>query len=79
MAEVISPLPGTFYAAPAPDEDPYVNEGDDVEAGQVIGLVEVMKQFSEIKSQVAGTVSSIEVANGDAVTPGTVVAVIEEK
>lgn len=79
MADVVSPLPGTFYTAPAPDKDPYVNEGDEVEAGQVIGLVEVMKQFSELKAEVAGTISSIEISNGDAVTPGTVVAVIDEK
>lgn len=47
MAEhsVLSPLPGTFYRKPTPDAAPYVDVGETVTAGTVIGLVEVMKQF----------------------------------
>lgn len=77
MAEIVSPLPGVYYAAPAPDEEPFVKAGDPVKAGQTVGLVEVMKQYSEIKSEVSGTVASVEVTNGDSVTPGTVVAIVD--
>lgn len=77
MANIVSPLPGVYYAAPAPEEEPFVKAGDSIEAGQTVGLVEVMKQFSEIRSEVSGTVASVEVTNGDSVTPGTIVAIVE--
>lgn len=70
MAEIRSPLPGTFYRRPAPDQPPYKNEGDPVAVGEVIGLVEVMKSFTEVKSDVAGTITSFLVQNEDAVTAG---------
>ena len=56
MAErtVRSPLPGTFYRRPSPDADPFVNEGDAVATGDVIGLVEVMKTFYELKADQDG-------------------------
>ncbi len=46
--EILSPLPGIFYRQPAPDKPPYKDAGDQVAEGDVIGLVEVMKQFSEV-------------------------------
>lgn len=78
MADIVSPLPGVFYVAPAPDKPPYVNVGDTVEVGQTIGLVEVMKQFTEIKSEVAGTVKSVEAENAAVVNPGSVLVVVDE-
>ena len=45
IKNILSPLPGTFYRKPAPDQPPYKNEGDTVAAGDVIGLVEVMKSL----------------------------------
>ncbi|HLR41930.1 MAG TPA: biotin/lipoyl-containing protein, partial [Pseudogracilibacillus sp.] len=48
--EVVSPIPGMFYRKPAPDKEVYVNEGDQVEKGDVIGLVEVMKNYYEVKA-----------------------------
>ena len=60
---VKSPLPGTFYRRPSPDAQPYVNEGDSVEAGDVIGLVEIMKQFHEVKADEAGVVAQFLVEN----------------
>ena len=78
MADIVSPLPGTFYTAPAPDQPPFVQPGDTIAAGQTVGIVEVMKQFSEIQSEVAGTVKSIEVKNGESVNPGTVLVVVQE-
>jgi biotin carboxyl carrier protein len=70
MAEIRSPLPGTFYRRPAPDQEPYKKEGDAVAVGDVIGLVEVMKSFTEVKADVAGTVVKFLVENEDPVTAG---------
>jgi len=78
MAQIVSPLPGVFYTKPGPDKDPFVLPGDRVEAGQAIGMVEVMKQFTEIRSDVSGTVVSVNVAECDTVMPGDVLAVIDE-
>jgi acetyl-CoA carboxylase biotin carboxyl carrier protein len=65
-----SPMPGTFYRRPSPDEDPFVNEGDRVASGDVVGLVEVMKNFNEIKSDQDGVIERFLVANEDAVEVG---------
>lgn len=77
MADIISPLPGTFYRRPAPDAEPFAKEGDAIEAGQVIGLVEIMKQFSELTAEEAGTLVKFEVEDGGTVNPGDVVATLE--
>lgn len=74
---IISPLPGIFYRKPAPDKDPYVNEGDAVEVGQTIGLVEIMKQFTEVRSEVAGTIVEFKVEDSGMVNPGDVLAVVD--
>ena len=50
IKQILSPLPGTFYRRPAPDQPLYKNDGDSVTAGDVIGLVEVMKSFNEVKA-----------------------------
>jgi biotin carboxyl carrier protein len=65
-----SPYPGTFYRRPSPDADPYVSEGDRVEPGDVVGLVEIMKNFHEIKSDGDGVVERILVENEDLVEAG---------
>jgi len=74
---IISPLPGIFYRKPAPDKDPYVNEGDSVEVGQTIGLVEIMKQFTEVRSEIAGKIVEFKVEDSGMVNPGDVLAVVE--
>jgi acetyl-CoA carboxylase biotin carboxyl carrier protein len=61
---VVAPLTGLFYTAPSPDAAPYVREGGAVSTGQVIGLIEAMKLFNEIKSDVSGIVRRIAVENG---------------
>ena len=61
---VLAPLTGLFYAAPSPGAEPYVREGAEVNIGQVIGLIEAMKLFNEIKSDVAGRVVRIWVESG---------------
>ncbi len=74
--EILSPLPGTFYRKPAPDQPPYKNDGDAVEAGDVIGLIEVMKSFHEVKAEVAGTLQEFLVENEEAVMAGQPLATL---
>jgi len=61
LEPVRSPTLGTFYRSPSPGAPPFVNVGDRVEAGQALGIVEVMKLFNTIESEVAGTVAEIHV------------------
>lgn len=77
MADIRSPLPGTFYRAPSPEEPPFKTEGDSVAVGDVIGLVEVMKSFMEVKAEVAGTLTRFVVGNEEPVTAGAVLAEVE--
>jgi acetyl-CoA carboxylase biotin carboxyl carrier protein len=59
-----SPIVGTFYRAPAPDADPYVQVGDTVSAGTVLCIVEAMKLMNEIESDISGKIVKILVENG---------------
>lgn len=68
--QLVSPLPGTFYRRPAPDQPVYKDAGDAVAVGDVIGLVEVMKSFHEVKATEAGTIRAFLVDNEDAVMAG---------
>ncbi len=77
LYEVKSPLVGTFYRAPRPDAPPFVKEGDHIKAGQVLCLIEAMKIFNEIKSEVSGIVRKIMVENGAPVQYGEVLFLIE--
>ena len=61
---VKAPLTGLFYTAPAPGSAPYVRVGGEVAVGQVIGLIEAMKLFNEIKSDLAGRVTRVVVESG---------------
>ena len=63
-------IPGTFYRRPDPDSDYYLEEGDEVSAGDTIGLIEVMKSFHEVKAEESGTVSKFLVENEEAVDAG---------
>jgi len=66
-----APMIGTFYAAPAPGEPPFVRVGTRVEAGQTIGIIEAMKIMNEIPADRSGVVAEILVANGQAVEYGS--------
>ena len=61
---VNAPLTGIYYAAPSPGATPYVAVGDHVSVGQIIGLIEAMKLFNEIKSDLAGRVTRVCVDTG---------------
>lgn len=67
LIQVKAPLVGVYYAAPSPDELPYVKVGDKVEKGQVLCLVEAMKMMNELKAPAAGTIRSAKGVNGQLV------------
>ncbi|MCB9012258.1 MAG: acetyl-CoA carboxylase biotin carboxyl carrier protein [Actinobacteria bacterium] len=77
LHRVNSPMVGTFYRAPSPEADPFVKEGQRVEAGQVLCLIEAMKLFNEITSDVAGVVRAINIENGTGVEFGEALFLIE--
>jgi len=76
--EVLTPVPGTFYRRPGPDSEPFVSDGDTVSAGDVIGLVEIMKNFQDVEAEVGGTLVEFLVGNEDAVQAGQAVAIIDD-
>ncbi len=67
---VVSPLTGVYYSASSPASDPFVKVGDSVQVGQVVAIVEAMKVFNEVKSEVAGKVIAIPAKNGELVQKG---------
>jgi acetyl-CoA carboxylase biotin carboxyl carrier protein len=67
---ILSPLPGTFYRKPAPDKPNFKNEGDTVAIGEVIGLIEVMKSFHEVKADQAGKSAKFLTDNEEPVMAG---------
>jgi len=69
-APIVAPMVGTFYRAANPDAPPFVQEGDAVEVGQTVCILEAMKLFNEIQSEVAGRVVSVLVENGAPVEYG---------
>lgn len=68
--QIVSPLPGTFYRKPAPDQPPFKEIGDAVAVGDVVAIVEVMKSFNQVVAEEAGTVTAFLVEDEDAVMPG---------
>lgn len=75
--EVKSPLAGTFYRAPAPGARPFVEVGDAVDAGEQVGIVEVMKLMNSIKTPVKGIVRQILAENETTVKMGQTLMIIE--
>lgn len=75
--QLLSPLPGTFYRRPAPDKPVYKNEGDKVAVGDVIGLIEVMKSFTEVKADSAGKIAKFFIDNEEPVMAGQPLAEID--
>ncbi|SRR5581483_815511 len=64
LAYVSAPLLGVFYRSPSPGAPPFVHVGDQVEIGQVIGLIEAMKIFNEIQAEVSGKVRAVLAEDG---------------
>lgn len=65
--EVLSPMPGTFYKSPSPDDASFVNEGDPVKKGDTICIIEAMKIMNEIEAEENGIIQKILVEDGHAV------------
>jgi biotin carboxyl carrier protein len=76
-ARVKTPLPGTFYRRPSPDAKPFVEEGDTIAAGEVVGLIEIMKTFHEIRSDADGVVARFLVENEELVDAGQDIIALE--
>lgn len=67
---IVSPMIGTFYRSPAPNEPPFISINDSVKASQTVCIIEAMKLMNEIESEVNGQIAEILVADGDIVDCG---------
>jgi acetyl-CoA carboxylase biotin carboxyl carrier protein len=75
--KIVSPMVGTFYRAPAPDAEPYVEVGRHVDVGQTVCIIEAMKLMNEIESEVRGRVAQVLVENGQPVEYGQALFLID--
>ena len=78
-ATITAPMVGVFYRSPAPDADPYVEEGDQVEVGQALCIIEAMKLMNEIESEVDGRIVDILAENAQPVEYGQPLFVVEKE
>lgn len=74
---ITSPMVGTFYSAPSPDADAFVEVGKSISQGDVVCIVEAMKLMNEIESEYSGTVTEICVKDGQPVEYGQVLMYVE--
>lgn len=74
---VSSPMTGIFYSSPSPGAPAFAKAGDQVNAGQVVGLIEAMKVFNEITAPTSGRVTLVKADNGQLVQPGEPLLYIE--
>ena len=77
--DVKSPTVGVFWRAPQPGAAPFVEVGQEVAAGDTIGIVEVMKLMTNVEAEVAGVITAIHVENAGSVQHGTPLATVEPK
>ena len=77
LVEILSPMIGVFYRKPSPDSPSFIEVGDEIEVGQTIGLIEAMKVFSEVPSEIAGHVFAVPVENGKLVQQGDILVVVD--
>ncbi|NLV21445.1 MAG: acetyl-CoA carboxylase biotin carboxyl carrier protein [Syntrophomonadaceae bacterium] len=78
MVEVLSPMVGTFYAAPSPDAPPYARVGERVKKGQTLCIVEAMKLMNEVKAECDGTIVEIAVENAEPIEYNQLLFLIEK-
>jgi acetyl-CoA carboxylase biotin carboxyl carrier protein len=79
LEEVVSPMVGTFYRAPSPDSDHFVEVGTRVSPGDTVCIIEAMKLMNEIEAEVAGVIKEICVQNAEPVEYGQVLFRIDPK
>ncbi|TYL38076.1 acetyl-CoA carboxylase biotin carboxyl carrier protein subunit [Natronococcus pandeyae] len=72
-----SPMPGVFYTRPDPDEETFVDEGEEVAEGDVVGLVGVMKNFHDVTAPADGTITEVVAENEQEVDAGDDLLVFE--
>ena len=77
LVAIESPMVGTFYRAPAPGADPYVKEGDLIQKGTVVCIVEAMKLMNEIESEISGRLVKVVAENGKPVEFGQALFLVE--
>ncbi|QEE43543.1 biotin carboxyl carrier domain-containing protein (plasmid) [Rhizobium sp. WL3] len=75
--EIRSPLPGTFYRKPAPEAAEFKADGETVAVGDVIGLIEVMKTFHEVRADVAGSAVVFIAEDSEPIMAGQVIAEVK--
>jgi acetyl-CoA carboxylase biotin carboxyl carrier protein len=79
LKQIVSPMVGTFYRAPAPDADPFVEIGEMVHTGQTVCIVEAMKVMNEIGSDFSGVVRKVLIENSQPVEYGQPLFLVETK
>ncbi len=77
LVPITAPMVGTFYRAPSPDAPPFVSEGDLVEPGQTVCIIEAMKLFNEIQSEIRGRIARILVENAAPVEYGQTLMLVD--
>jgi biotin carboxyl carrier protein len=77
LSTIASPLPGMIYLRPSPDEAPFKAEGDAVDIGDTLVLVEVMKSFMAVEADTAGTFKGYQIENEAPVEAGDAICTIE--
>lgn len=70
LVEITSPMVGTFYSSPAPDEPAFVSKGDRIQSGQTVCIIEAMKLMNELEAEVSGEIVDILVENAEPVEFG---------
>jgi acetyl-CoA carboxylase biotin carboxyl carrier protein len=79
LVAITSPMVGTFYRSPSPDSPPFVQEGDLVSTGKVVCIIEAMKLFNEIESEVSGKIVKILVENAKTVEYGQKLMLVKKE
>lgn len=79
LVEVMAPMVGTFYRAPAPDAPPFVEEGDEIDVGTPLCIIEAMKLMNEIESEVKGRIVKILVENAQPIEYGQPLFLVEKR
>jgi acetyl-CoA carboxylase biotin carboxyl carrier protein len=74
---ITAPMVGTFYAGSSPKDPPYIHEGDTINPGDRVGIIETMKMMNEIESEVSGRITRILVQNGQPVEYGQPLMLVE--
>jgi acetyl-CoA carboxylase biotin carboxyl carrier protein len=77
LVEITSPMVGTFYRSPAPDEPPFVDVGERITTGQTVCIIEAMKLMNELESEVAGEIVEILVGNAEPVEFGQILMLVK--